>query len=221
MKQKVVMILSVVLIMGINVYAVPFLDNSQEIFNYSIDGNSYTIVDRILMDELPGDFDPVYGGYWAADDSWAGVYLGTVDMINGHAANENLDILTDLISHYLGEPYVIATYDKFDVGEGLDEDGLGVLEVNLADMTWNTSIDVEFYTVKGATDFALYYLPDLATSGKWTTEHLLNGGGGNPALSHLSVVYDTAPVPEPGSLILLGMGLLGLAGIGKRKLNKK
>lgn len=35
------------------------------------------------------------------------------------------------------------------------------------------------------------------------------------------VLYETVPVPEPGTMMLLGMGMLGLAIYGKRRMNKE
>ena len=44
-----------------------------------------------------------------------------------------------------------------------------------------------------------------------------NDGGGSAA----PVAPAPAPVPEPATLILLGAGLVGLAGVGRKKFFKK
>jgi hypothetical protein len=37
----------------------------------------------------------------------------------------------------------------------------------------------------------------------------------------VSVTINAAPVPEPGTMMLLGIGMLGLAVYGKRRMNKE
>jgi len=62
----------------------------------------------------------------------------------------------------------------------------------------------------------LFELPAL----DWANETILLSGfwpdGG--AISHVSLYGSSAPVPEPGTLLLLGAGLLGLALYGRKRM---
>jgi hypothetical protein len=53
-------------------------------------------------------------------------------------------------------------------------------------------------------------------AGKEFTAHITEGCGNDNLMGS-----GTAPVPEPATLILMGMGLIGLAGFSRRKINKK
>ncbi len=134
-----------------------------------------------------------------------------------------------------------AINDWFD-GEGIEHDlvdldfyakvdapdsGDSVLSVTYDESrlfgTWSTGDQlIEFYSVKAAKEFAFYWIDGGASSGDWTTEHLLNNGGNIPAISHLSTwnaLPDDPgdPVPEPSTVILLGCGLLGLAAFKRKR----
>lgn len=100
----------------------------------------------------------------------------------------------------------------------------GSIEDNV-DGTWDVLddlISIAYITVKAANSFALYDVQG-ANDGTWTTAGLLTPGqnGNQPDLSHLSfwTANETVQVPEPGTLGLLGLGMLGLMTV-RRKTQK-
>ena len=159
-------------------------------------------------------------GMQAHADSYtnSGTYIGT------YSGNDNLAYIETILGMDLDY------YSKVNVGDGgpLPYEGDFALTITSSDGyysgTWATSPSswvVSFYTVKAGRQFALYKVDPAAASGTWSTEDLLVGngpnGGNQPVISHFGAVANNTAVPEPATLILLGLGLLGIAGIRKRK----
>lgn len=77
---------------------------------------------------------------------------------------------------------------------------------------------ISYITVKAANSFALYQFDPATASGNWTTDGILNNGGQQPNVSHISFwVAESQPVPEPASLALFAVGLGLLALLARRK----
>lgn len=98
---------------------------------------------------------------------------------------------------------------------------------NVGDPTYSYSLSAAFSAAAGTT-YWLSIVPNMAFPPQWGWETGTGGDGrayqcffGNcgPIPSDLAfALYGPSTVPEPGSLILLGTGLLGLAGSMRRKL---
>ena len=169
-------------------------------------------------DGLFGTWDDDFKGYSSED--WSGFYIGTF------GGNDSKTYLEDLASIYLGYEFTSDFYAKVDEPE-TDSSFLTVsYDTDYLSGTWtlDAPYEIGFYSVKGANEFALYFVFPYDDSGKWSTTHLLtpitSGSDGNiPEISHLSVLADKGiPVPEPGMVILLGIGLLGLAFYNRKRL---
>ncbi|WP_282607448.1 PEP-CTERM sorting domain-containing protein [Pelagibius sp. Alg239-R121] len=124
-----------------------------------------------------------------------------------------------------------ALFDVFgsfiDVMEAAKSDdnpsrGLSITGAGSSSGTWTYTGVEELYllTVKASNDFSIYNIEGL-TTGPWTTEGLVNGGGNTPNISHVTVWKlvggTTTQIPEPGTLALLLLGLAGLTIAAQRQ----
>ncbi|MFP4031667.1 MAG: PEP-CTERM sorting domain-containing protein [Desulfococcaceae bacterium] len=160
-----------------------------------------------------------------------------VDTFGGNdPSNPNADLteLSDRVHQWLKaegkDEYAnlsLEFYAKVDADDGKRE-GDGSLDVTYDGASksgaWSTGESVHLYSVKAGNQYALYWM-DAATSGTWSTGDLLVGKKNIPAISHLSTWRFVGtpggggmnPVPEPGTVALMGLGLVGLAGTKLRK----
>ena len=174
--------------------------------------------------EQYSDIQP-YGDY-------SGVYVFTVVGMKNHDQQSNMVALTVDIEARMNEidpTFDMGAFGLYDKYEHEDGSSLSLLTYTFNDTqqnagTWTTNgVNVQFYTVKTASEFAIYFLgAEGLNEGTWTTEHVhSNGGTDNPQISHMSTWNQTTPVPEPSTLLLMGVGLLGLAAYSRKRFAKK
>ena len=202
-------------------HALPLWDDSSITYN----DMTFTVTDR-SSDFNDVDLDENYYYGYSGDD-YSGYYLGTIE------GNTTPDLMEAAIAYYLNE---IQKYDFGDITiykvDGIDnesergaDDPLVVTwESSLKTGTWTWDVvgfGLGFYAVKGANEFALYFVDPAQSEGIWTTRHLLTNGGKQPEISHFAAAPTAIPVPEPGILILLGAGLIGLAAFSRVKIKSK
>lgn len=172
--------------------------------------------------------------------NYSGDYLFTVlDPINDNIDNvekwneedlgEFIDTINDRIfalegiTDYITE---LEFYGKYEsegfTGEEFNVDFTGDTFGESYTGSWKTldGTNIEFYTVKAATEFAVYWMGQGgASAGSWSTEHLSTGQT-IPTISHLSLWNPSDPgmnpIPEPSTVFLLGLGLFGVLGLGRK-----
>lgn len=134
--------------------------------------------------------------------SSATIYLGTF------SGNDWESAVEAAITSATGTAVNITLYDKSDEGPLLTS-FTPAFSDELFNGTWDVmdnTIGISFLTVKASNSFALYQFDPPVNSGGWSTAEIINGGGRQPALSHLT--FWTSEVPEPGTFALLGLALI-------------
>ncbi len=202
-------------------------------FTTTVTLNNNNDIDIAVVDREQGTLGDNFG---YLGSQYSGYYIGTVTKDGNGSVNDDEEVLEALIQEYFAdESYEVSSIDKIDIddGEPYESGATTILIDSGTDSksgSWelSNSYVAEFYTVKAATEFALYYVDPEVNSGLWWTGHLLTPNGNNiPGISHFSAVYtegNNQPpenlVPEPATMILMGVGLLGL-GFGLRKKNQQ
>lgn len=90
-----------------------------------------------------------------------------------------------------------------------------------SDLTGNSVVDVAFESGLGEKTLS-NQLPNFSMNGQTTATNMMFPGG--PCFDHIvpfnftaNGTIDPPPVPEPGSVVLMGLGLVGLVAMGWRK----
>lgn len=199
-------------------------------------GNSGTYIDTFEGNDLQGDpIDIIANMQGIVDD-----YLGSIGiMVTNYVTDVNIgyvqtkdEIGTPMPDLGTFEPI----YENFSEGASGTWDLFGTIDDPLdpvSDPLVDTSDPInmiDIYVVKGSTSYAVYYMAGGQQWGEWNIGDLAIqfDKDGEPKYDTVSgfshfTGYTTggAPVPEPATMLLLGTGLIGLAGLGRKRFLKQ
>ena len=109
----------------------------------------------------------------------------------------------------------------YDYGSNNAGGGFGKFAFEASGNGYNRANPLSFdvYNINGLDVSIANFSSVLSSEGSLFAAHIADYNGGQSA--KFATDGSTAPVPEPGTMMLLGFGMLGLAIYGKRRANKE
>jgi hypothetical protein len=185
--------------------------------NFTYSGNDYTAktVGPFSGPEVPG----TYNGFNFPN---SGDYEFTVVKGSPGGANDTAGLVEAALEAVHGTDFTVVEVPTFctNCPDGYSGEWATYQPVQLP--VPQGAVMIDYYAVKAGPMFALYNENPAAAYGTWNTENVVVGQGETPQISHFSgySVGGGGKVPEPATMILLGSGLVGLAGYARRRMKK-
>ncbi|OGU22412.1 MAG: hypothetical protein A2X85_05785 [Geobacteraceae bacterium GWF2_54_21] len=179
---------------------------------------TYTLTQADLLNFVVLDSSPVLYSALPADDGIGGVKFNTLFT---NTPQTNAFVAYGL---NFNTPLNLTGYDKFQLSvTNLNENpwnfGLFVGTPNINTLPTSVAVGSSTTLTLDLTSLTSTDLANIDAIGLYVNANLpIIGTGG---IADYTAEFSANPVPEPGTMVLLGAGLLGLAIFGKRRMNKE